>query len=406
MLRFYRNKAVKQVRLPGEEAGGMTRARPWLRISAGLALVFAGIILFRYGSVPEAASPMPAAPVPAEEDVPVRAKHVETPKEVRGIYVTASTASLSSRFNDLIDSVAEKGINSVVLDLKGERGALAFAPESSLLKERAPIKTLIKDIDGIVGSVHQRGLYLIARIPVFEDPDYAAKHPQAALKNSAGGLWKDAKGLYWLDPADQGVWEYNAEIAKEAYRRGFDEVQFDYIRFATDGKTSQIVFPAYDPQKESRRETMSRLFAYLDHELRGAGIPVSIDVFGLVAWHESDLGIGQWYPDALRHFDFVSAMVYPSHYFSGTLGLANPAEHPYEIVLDSMNKGNEAISELVASGSSEKIGKQRPWLQAFNLGAVYTPQMIMAQVRAAREAGCQGFLFWNASNNYSSLPSL
>jgi hypothetical protein len=334
-----------------------------------------------------------------------RAAHLPLPAEVRGVYVTASTASSLDRYTKLISSVKAKGANAVVLDLKAEKGSLAFVPKDKALRADAPVKELY-DLEKLVAATHELGLYLIARMPVFEDPDYAETHQASALSRTDGSLWRDAKGLYWLDPAAESVWEYNADIAKEAYDRGCDEIQFDYIRFATDGKTSQIVFPYYDAKRENMRGTMSRLFGYFERELRGVGIPISIDVFGFVTWHQTDLGIGQWYMDALASFDAVSPMVYPSHYPSGTLGFKNPASHPYEIVADSLKKGGEVISQMQAEIESVKPGTQRPWLQAFNMGAIYTPEMISAQIKAARDNGASGFLLWNAGNNYSSLPDL
>jgi hypothetical protein len=383
------------------------RLRPAHAVGAtvAVAVLLTGAMVFLAVESKKPAVTAAETGLPAVE-TPVAAKHQPIPSEVRGIYVTASTASSLSRYGELVKNVKAKGINSVVLDLKTETGSLAFEPLSKELKAEAPVHSIIKDIDAVIGATHSAGFYLIARIPVFEDPDYAAKHQSVALHRAGGGLWQDAKGLYWLDPAAESVWKYNADIAKEAYGRGFDEVQFDYIRFATDGATGTIVYPVYDPKKENFKGTIARLFDYFDKELRGAGIPTSVDVFGFVTWHQTDLGIGQWYADALKHFDFVSPMVYPSHYPSGTLGLKNPADHPYEIVIDSLKKGNEVIDQLRADDPAAKLGSQRPWTQAFNLGAVYTPEMILAQARASREAKAPGFLLWNAGNNYSSLPLL
>ena len=365
-----------------------------LVMAIGVAAVIASRRPVKMATVPPV---VPSSPAPA---------HLPLPKEMRGIYMTASTASTFKNFSAILDSVKAKGINAIVLDVKSDGGALAFEPTSSALKGEAPVKIVIADLDRVVGAVHGKGFYLIARFPVFEDPAFADKNPKLALHLGNGSLWHDAKGLAWLDPAAEQVWKYNADIAREVYARGFDEVQFDYVRFATDGKTSNIVFPVYDAKRENMRNTIGRFFAYLDKELRGAGIPTSVDVFGFTTWHTTDLGIGQWYADALAHFDFVSPMVYPSHYPAGTLGFKNPAEHPYEIVADSLKKGNEVVAQLAADPAKPKIGSQRPWLQAFNLGAVYTPELILAQVKAAREAGSSGFLFWNAGNKYSSLPDL
>jgi len=351
-----------------------------------------------------AASPRSLKTTPIAPAPPIA--HAPLPVELRGVYITALTASSYDKYVALIASVKAKGVNAIVLDVKTEDGSLAFAPNDPALKQEAPVNDIILNPERLVKATHDAGLYLIARMPVFEDPAFAEKNPKLALRMADGSLWRNAKGLAWLDPAAEVAWKYNADIAREVYARGFDEVQLDYVRFATDGKTSKIVFPIYDSKKENMRGTIGRFFAYMDKELRGEGIPISVDMFGYTTWHQSDLGIGQWYADALSHFDFVSPMVYPSHYPAGTLGFKKAAEHPYEIVIDSLKKGNEVVAQLTADPSHPRVGTQRPWLQAFNLGAVYTPAMILSQVKAAREAGSVGFLFWNASNNYSSLPNL
>ncbi len=332
--------------------------------------------------------------------------HLPLPTEVRGIYITAASAGAWDQYQNLVVAAKGKGVNAVVVDLKVDSGALAFKPTSPALADDAPRKETIADLDRLTAFTHEQGMYLIARISVFEDPDHAERHPQIALKRADGSLWRDRRGLSWVDAAAESAWKYNADIAKEAYARGFDEIQFDYVRFATDGDISQIVYPVYDSARENFRGTIGRFFAYLDAELRGAGIPISVDLFGFTAWHQNDLGIGQWYDDAVRHFDFVSPMVYPSHYPDGTLDYKNPADHPYEIVLDSLKKGNEVIDAARAADPIIHLASQRPWLQAFNMGAVYTPAMMLDQVRASRETGSTGFMFWNAGNDYSSLPTL
>jgi hypothetical protein len=333
------------------------------------------------------------------------APHQPVPAEVRGIYVSAYTAASTNAFRTLLASVKEKGINAAVVDIKDYDGSLSFAPLSASLASEAPEKPTIHDLDTVVTTSHELGMYLIARVPVFEDPSFAEHHRGLALQTGGGRLWHDRKGLAWLDAAAVPAWKYNAQVAVEAYRRGFDEIQFDYIRFATDGNTDAIVYPVYDEKRDTFRAVIGHFFEYMDRMLRPKGIPISADLFGLVTWHQTDMGIGQWLADGLAHFDYISPMVYPSHYPSGTLQFANPAEHPYEIVNDSMRKGNEVITELTQDPNA-RVGKFRPWLQAFDMGATYSPDMVMAQVRAARDNGNSGFLFWNARNVYPNLPNL
>jgi hypothetical protein len=334
------------------------------------------------------------------------ATHLPAPPEVRGVYLVAATAGNASKFDAIADAVKKKGVNALVVDLKNTDGSLAFVSDDVDLKTEAGKTTPLKDLAAFAAKAHELGFYLIGRMPVFEDPNYALGHPALALKTAGGKIWTDRNGLAWLDPDATAVWDYDAAIARAAYAAGFDEIQFDYVRFATDGATSKIVFPIYDKTKETMREVISRFFSYLGSELKEKGIPVSVDVFGFVTWHQNDLGIGQWYDDAVRSANYVSPMVYPSHYPTGVLKFKNPAEHPYEIISDSLMKGNEVIGAALAGDPSLRIATQRPWLQAFDMGAKYTPAMIMDEVRAARDNKSSGFLFWNARNDYSNLPDL
>jgi hypothetical protein len=358
-------------------------------------------------------NPINADTLPAPASVPAAAAektvpiiHVTAPAEVRGIYITSATAGDEKRFSGIADSVKARGINSFVVDLKNDGGSLAFSPKNGALKAEAKTNVPLGNLAAFATKVHGEGFYLIGRIPVFEDPNYAIGHPQFALKRADGKLWTDQNGLAWLDPASSEVWKYNAEVAEEAYASGFDEIQFDYARFATDGATSAIVFPVYDKNKETYRQVISRFFAYLRSEVGGKGVTISMDVFGFTTWHQNDLGIGQWYDDAIRTMDYVSPMVYPSHYPAGVLKFSNPAAHPFEIINDSLKKGNEVITKAASENPPPKLATQRPWLQAFNMGAIYTPEMISAEVNAARANKVSGFLFWNARNDYSSLPDL
>jgi hypothetical protein len=343
-----------------------------------------------------------SAPTKQPEKIVEENIHQMLPAEVRGVYFSAATAGREEKFPEIITAVKAKGINSLVVDAKNADGSLAFTPVSSVLADLAVVSPTIKDLDATIKKIHAEGMYLIARVPVFEDPSFAIKNKSAALKTKNNNLWKDVNGLVWTDPAAEAVWEYTVLLSRELYARGFDEIQFDYVRFPTDGDLRSIAYPYYNAKRETKRETMERFFAYLNKELRSSGIPISADLFGFTTWRQNDLGIGQWYDDVIRQVDFVSPMVYPSHYPPGTLTFSNPAAHPYEIVYDSLTKGDKAIVEAGRDG----VASQRPWLQAFNMGAVYTEAMISLQIKATREAKGTGFLFWSAANNYSVLPDV
>lgn len=322
------------------------------------------------------------------------AAHLPMPDRVKGIYLTAFTAGAKNQLAELLGLVERTELNTVVVDVKKESGALAFVPlDSELYATTSTV--FLPPLEELTASLHQKGIYVIARISVFQDP-WFAEHSPWALRNKEGGLWTDRKGVRWTDPAAEEVWRYNAAIAVEAWRRGFDEIQFDYIRFPTDGEVGKIVYPVWDGA-EPKRSVIQRFFRFLHDELAAKGIPVSVDLFGYsVRLDDDDLGIGQHAADALPYVTAVSPMVYPSHYYRGSYGFDRPAEHPGEIVAKSM----EIARQLVAS-STPRSATIRPWLQDFDIGAVYDAKKVRAEIDAAEAGGVSGWLLWNARNVYT-----
>ena len=207
-------------------------------------------------------------------------------------------------------------------------------------------------------------------------------------------------GLAWVDPASQEVWDYNLEIAKEAIKVGFDEINFDYIRFPSDGNTANIVYPFWDG-KTLKKEIMKRFFEYINQRLEPLGTPISADLFGLTMSSTNDLGIGQWLENSAPYFDYVCPMVYPSHYPNGFMGFGNPAQHPYEIISTELIKGNERLASLSALNPDLKLAKIRPWLQDFDMGAIYDGEMIRLQKKATEDGNGFGWLLWNPKNIYT-----
>ncbi len=317
---------------------------------------------------------------------PVSLVHVALPDEVRGIYWTAVVAG-SAREGELVSYMAERGLNAVVMDVKMDNGQVAWPPE----------ETLARLADG--------GTYRIARVAVMRDSRFAIDHPDAALHAAGGGLWRDATGAAWLDPAAPEVAEEAIALGREAFARGFDEVQFDYVRFASDGTLAQIVYPSYDGTK-TKQETMSAFFSTVGDTLRTEGIPVSFDLFGMTYETSDDFGVGQRLVDVYPHADFVSPMVYPSHYASGFLGYANPALFPYEVVHHSLVSGAAIVAASLGIPETEVSRKSRPWIQDFDIGATYTAAMIEAQIQATRDAGGSGWILWNARNAYEPADYL
>ncbi len=346
--------------------------------------------------------------VPSEPEPMI---HIPLPIEVRGIYWTAFTAA-TKRADELIAYIKKTGLNTVVIDLKMDNGQIGFIPKDVSLAPYAMKKPVILDLDALLKKLADDHIYRIARIAVMRDSAFAGIKTESALRSGGGGFWRDKTGSMWVDPASVELSVYSLALAREAYARGFDEVQFDYVRFASDGKISSIVYPIYNGT-DLKVDVMKRFFAAVGGPLQEEKIPVSFDLFGLVCMANDGLGIGQRLEDVITNSDFVSPMVYPSHYANGFQGFANPALYPYQVVKISLDHAALQLNTLQISNTNTpeqalaqktadiSIRKQfRPWLQDFDIGAVYTHDKIEAQIKAARDAGASGWILWNARNVY------
>ncbi|MDP2860634.1 MAG: putative glycoside hydrolase [bacterium] len=321
------------------------------------------------------------------------------PLLVKAVYVTFRTAG-NDRINEIINLIKRTELNAIVIDLKDYTGRIPFETNNEIIKNAGSEKIFIADIKGLVKRLHKGNIYTIARIAVFEDDYLSRERTDLALKRVDGGIWEDNNGLAWVDPASQEVWDYNLEVAKEAIKVGFDEINFDYIRFPSDGNMTNIVYPFWDG-KTLKKEVIRHFFEYVNQRMKPLGIPISADLFGLTLTSTNDLGIGQWLEYAVPNFDYICPMVYPSHYQPTFLGFQNPAEHPYEVIYDGLKKGNERITSLSATFPGKPMAKLRPWLQDFNMGAIYDARMIELQKKATYDAGGFGWLLWNPRNIYT-----
>lgn len=295
------------------------------------------------------------------------------------------------------------------MTLKTGRGHIAYntaVPEAEEYKAKS---IRIRDISSLISKLKEKGIYVIARITVFQDPVLAKARPDLAVhsKNklsalgfpSVSSLWFDNSGLAWIDPAAKESWDYNVAIAREAVGLGFDEINFDYIRFPSDGNLQDMSFTFWDGSTP-KSLIMREFFEHLRQELPDAKL--SIDLFGLSTVNYDDLGIGQVIEDSFEYFDYICPMVYPSHYAPGFLNHHNPAVYPYEVVKYSMDSALKRLA--VFSQSKEINARLRPWLQDFNLGAVYDDNMVRMQIEAVYDSAkddFNGFMLWNSSNVYT-----
>lgn len=314
---------------------------------------------------------------------------------VRGIYLTASTAGDSERMKELTDLIDRTELNAVVVNVKDDWGNITFAMDHPEAKAAGAIHPELPDIQAFISDLRSKQIYSIARIVTFKDTFVPKHRPEWAVAQRGGGIWRDYNTVTWLNPYNREAWDYLVGVAREAALAGFDEIQFDYVRFPTDGDLDLIVYPDKDGRK--REQVVADFLAYARKELRPFGVWVSADVFGLVTSTYDDMGIGQRLEEISAAVDYVSPMVYPSHYEPGNLGVANPNAMPYETIYQSMLDVKERWAESDLTGKVQ----MRPWLQDFSWGHPYGPAEVRAQIQATYDAGYEEWLLWNAANVYT-----
>jgi hypothetical protein len=255
-----------------------------------------------------------------------------------------------------------------------------------------------RDVQSKLDTLRAHDIYAIARIVVAKDPLLAERRPQWSVQHRDGGLWRDRIGSAWVDAYNDSVWIYAAQLAEEAVRLGFNEVQFDYVRFPDEPKEAMaLAIFAARRRGETQREGVQAGIAILANRIQQTGVPITFDIFGLTASATGDLGIGQVWEDFITVADVVLPMVYPSHYYRGSYGLAWPNAEPYRVVRNALREAIERSRPFVKSATI------RPYLQAFTLGRRkprYTPHEIREQIRAAEELGITTWVLWNPRSVY------
>jgi hypothetical protein len=290
--------------------------------------------------------------------------------------------------------IQETELNALVIDVKGDRGMIPY--KSSIpwaSKVGAQRINTVKDISGLMKSLKEKGIYTIARIVVFKDNLLALARPDLAVKRQGGEIWRDRENLAWVDPFKKEVWDYNIQIAVEAAQYGFDEIQFDYLRFP-DTSAPRFSMPSTE---ETRVRAIAGFLREAKSRLRPYNVFVAADIFGYVCWNLNDTSIGQRLDALAPHIDYFSPMLYPSGFQYGIPGYRVPVENPYEIVYRSLKRAQERTN-LPST-------RFRPWLQAFrDYGfdrRCFTGKEIRDQINAAGKFGSEGWMLWNPGNVYS-----
>ncbi|QTC43798.1 putative glycoside hydrolase [Bacillus sp. V3] len=328
------------------------------------------------------------------------------PDAIRGVYVTGHSAG-GERINKLTNLVDSTDLNAMVIDIKDDNGNLTYEPEAS--SSYADIgQPYIKDPKSLLDKLEEKQIYPIARVVVFKDTVLANKKPELSYKDG-GQVWKNGRGESFVNPFLKEVWDYNVGIAIEAAKMGFQEIQFDYVRFPEgfekrDKELEYSTGEYTDKQKDNvqkRVQAVTDFVAYAEEKLKPYGVKVSVDIFGYTATLPEAPGIGQNFSKISEHVDVISSMIYPSHW-TPYFGIAKPDLQPYELVTEYAKLENKKLAEL------EDPPISRPWLQDFTASWLgrgnyksYGKAEIEAQIKALNDQGINEFLLWDAGNSYT-----
>jgi len=337
--------------------------------------------------------------------------HIDTPESVKTIYMTACVAGTLNFRNDLVELIDETEINSIIIDIKDFSGTISFPTE---LLGSTGTGCKASDMKEFIELLHSKGVYVIGRITVFQDPLYTKAHPELAVKKASdGSVWKDHKGLSFIEVGAKPYWDYIVDLSRESKAIGFDELNFDYVRFPSDGNMKDIYYPFSENKVNADPDfgkaiALEDFFKFLKVEMDKLDITTSADLFGMTATNKDDLNIGQVLERALPYFDFIAPMVYPSHYPKNFNGWSNPNDHPYDIIHFSMTEAARRVEEMKSSTSTPQAVRDfistdqlRPWIQDFDYGGDYGPVEVRAQIQATYDSGLDSWMIWAPSNRYT-----
>lgn len=325
------------------------------------------------------------------------------PTKVKGIYVTGPRAGSTKYMDDLVNLVDTTELNTMVIDIKNDSGEVTYNMDLPMVREIGANGKYISDMQELITTLKAKDIYLIARVVAFKDPILAKNKPELSIKNADGSIFKDKSGLAWVNPYKREVWEYLLDISKEAAKLGFDEIQFDYIRFSTDKGIRNVNF-GNEAATKSKLDIITEFTKYASETLKPLGVYVSADVYGAIIDSDIDAKIvGQNYVEMSKHLDYISPMVYPSHYADGSYGIPHPDLEPYNLILKSMEASKTVLDEI-PEGENKAI--VRPWLQDFTASWLkhykrYNGKEIKDQIKAVYDIGYEEWILWNGSNNYT-----
>lgn len=318
------------------------------------------------------------------------------PFVAKAIYINSDTVATPGKLQALLDLVDRSELNSVVIDVKADNsGQVLYASALPLVQQLNTSDPIIADLDSLLAALKAKGIYTIARLPVFWDQALTGAKPEWGLQSikAPGQPWLSSNGTRWANPYNTGVWDYNISIAKEVAQKGFDEVQFDFAYFPSAGDLEDINYGP-DAVGKKRVDAIGGFLERAYTELSPLGTYVSTDILAFTPFVSDDMGIGQNFEMLVAHTDYICPYLYPSDYPKGFADYANPIEHPAEIVAYTMK---HATNRLQNSGA-----KVRPWLQDFTVQNVpYDAAKVRGEIDAAEQNGAAGWMLWNFGNTYT-----
>ena len=318
---------------------------------------------------------------------------------LKGVYLSyygVGDRTIRGRVLELLDRTE---LNAVVIDVKGDRGFIPYESRIPLARSAGAMGPVrLPDVDDLLAGLKAKNIYTAARVVVFKDDVLAHYRPEWAVANTTtGALWLDNERLAWIDPFREEAWAYPIAVAQEAALKGFDEIQFDYLRFPSDGRLGSARYSQASTQP-SRVQAITLFLRQARAALAPAGAALAVDVFGYTAFNPDDTGVGQRIEDLATLVDVLCPMAYPSAYHVGIPGVPNPVAHPYEIVLETVRR--------IRGRSAQAPVQVRPWIQDFRDYAFdrrpFGVSEVRAQMRAALDAGATGWMLWNPGNRYTA----
>lgn len=355
-----------------------------------------------YGFYQPPVTEKPDEPEQPEEEVWM-ADFVDTrtPVNAKGIYVTSD--GINNKLDSLLQLLDSTELNTMVIDIKDDDGRITFQMSGELIDEFGTARSFIPDIGALMKTLKEHNVYVIARVVAFKDPLLVRTKPELAIHLKDGSVYKDYSNIGWLNPLQQDVLDYYVEIAQNIADAGFDEINFDYVRFPTEGKISEIDL-GEGFEELTKIDAISAAVKYLCEQIKPMGIYVSADVFGGIITSTIDQrNVGQSYVQLSSYLDYICPMIYPSHYGDGYYGIDYPDTEPYKMIFYAMNDSNRVLSDLPETGNKAQV---RAWLQDFTASWLrhyirYGAKEVRAQIDAVYDSGQTSWLLWNAAMNYT-----